>query len=155
MITDLGPVTGDAYDEQVIYLLGSQVSWVGRALQEGQLRLLQGRLTSGTALGEQRTIFSELGGMNAHEQFGLENFLIRHVFDVLHLPDCTDIDSRQSVDAIVELLAAGSFIPNVTLVQGAAVLVGDNYPMVVDGNKSASAYHHVMHLVTISSFRFL
>lgn len=143
MIHDLEIVQGAQFEAQVQYLLASCVPWVARALQDGTLRLLKGEIRSRSFLGDHRTIFGDLGGIIAIDETGRQRFLVQEVYAALHDPRCRDARSRKTVDAMVNSLEAGAFTPNITIARAALALTGDNDPIVVDGNKSATAFHYV------------
>lgn len=143
MIHELGAVEGAQLADQIAYLHESDVAWVARALLQGDLRLLKSQIRSRTFLGGQRTIFSTLGGIRARARYGRDKFLVENVYEVLHDDRCSDSKSRNRADAMIKAATAGDFAPNITIVRGVPGLIGDEDPMIVDGNKTAVAFHHV------------
>lgn len=69
-------------------------------------------------------------------EFGRPRFLVSEVYAVLHRSDCTDEKSRNRLDAIVAAERGGTLADRLI-----TVLDSTLGPMVVDGNKRASAIY--------------
>ncbi len=136
MIEDLIKATSEELNAQVEFLASTPVYWLAQLLRDGRLRLMKGRITSTKALGEQMTIFGDLGGILAPEEVGLDKYLVKQVRAVLMNESCKDVKSRQRFHTLVAELTADSLKPNITLLR-------DGRDIIYDGNKTAAAYHYV------------
>jgi hypothetical protein len=136
VIENLADVSGAELVKQIEYLQASPVAWATELVKKRTHILRAGTIRTCGSLGDQVTIFENLGGVLAKNQVGMQRFLVRHVWDALMDARSTDVKSREQMKAIYQTLVAGAMTPNVTLIRDA----GD---IVIDGNKTAAAFHQL------------
>ncbi len=134
MITNIEAIGQNELVTQLAYLAATPVSWLAVSLSMGLGVLKRGIIQSHAYLGQQRTIFSDLGGVLSTTEYGIDKFLVRHVPDVLLLDNCADVAARLALQGIRAALAAQVLNPRITILR----TTGD---MIVDGNKTAAAYY--------------
>ncbi len=128
-------VRRQALEEQVGYLGNTPVAWAAKWLQGGVAKLQKGHIKSVSELGDLSSIFSNLGDLFAATEVGRQKFQIKHVRTILLDPRCGDDLRRNRLETIEAGLRDGSIDPNITVFDD----------MVIDGNKTAAAYHHIYH----------
>jgi hypothetical protein len=133
MIEDIALLTGQALDDEIAYIARSDVRWAAELVIADRASLQTGHITSADELGDLHSIFGNLDDIYAKDEVGLDTFLIRHVHPVLLDQRCGDERSRTKIKAIEAGLQDGSIKPNITIEGN----------MVIDGNKTAAAYHHI------------
>lgn len=91
-------------------------------------------------MGNTQSIFgnlgSGLGNIVAKKEYGIDRFLIKHIFEVLENPRCNDANSLQRVKYFLSKLEKNQFYPIITLYSYSA----EEY--LLDGNKSATALYN-------------
>jgi hypothetical protein len=143
MITDIRGLTNAEERREILnHLFDSPVWWLACDVKAGRRRLLKGRIVSVEFLGNSKTIFGDLGGVDSNDIFGVDKFLVRQLSETLNRPECRDTTSRDSLQGLLQALAQQQISPRITLDRDANVIA--------DGNKTAAAFYELhKHDVTI------
>ena len=138
VIEDLKDASDEDLAAQIAFLRhpSSPVKWAGDGLADGTYKLQTGSVRDVEWLGDQTSIFSNLDGLYAYLEVGLEKFRVRDVRSMLVDDRCDDHESRERLAFIEQGLQIGTLDPNITF-------LAQNGLIIIDGNKTAAALYHL------------
>jgi hypothetical protein len=136
MINNLKTVSADELKAQIDYLRNTPVAQFADALESRNCVLKTGTITDVEWLGNQKTIFGELGSVFSNKIYNQDKFLVNQVWSVLNRTDCTDSKSRDAISGIKTALETQTLIPNITF-------FSSDIDVIIDGNKTVSAFYEL------------